>query len=196
MPLLLTSSGLDSPDVAKAFLDLVDVKTVKVAFVTIASRTGEEKVYVDKSRKELLGLGVLDDNILVIDGDSYDENELLKCGCIYVCGGNTFFLLDKIRHDGVADIILHRVKEEDALYVGVSAGSIIAGLSVLSAVGFDENDIELKDLEGLALVDVNIAPHYRDEDEKVLASVPDLVHLSDGEALVVKGKNRELISLK
>ena len=55
---------------------------------------------------------------------------LQRCHCIYVLGGNTFYLLHHMRRSGLDSLVRRRV-EQGALYVGCSAGSIVAGRSIV-----------------------------------------------------------------
>jgi hypothetical protein len=52
---------------------------------------------------------------------------------IWVPGGNTFFLAHHMRASGAACAIRRRVLEDGVLYVGCSAGSIVAGCSIRPA---------------------------------------------------------------
>ena len=50
--------------------------------------------------------------------------------CVWVCGGNTFFLWHHMRRSGVAQVIARRVEHDGLLYAGCSAGAIVAGRSI------------------------------------------------------------------
>ena len=67
--LLLTSAGFVNPKMREKFLKLVNkpASKIKVLFIPIASRTGEELHYVEKSRQELLDLGIAKENIIDVN---------------------------------------------------------------------------------------------------------------------------------
>lgn len=200
MKLLLTSAGFENPKVGKEFLKLIDkpVSKVKVIFVPTAARTKEELFYVDKSKKELLDVGILNQNIKTLDLDhkiSFEEVDSFDV--IYVCGGNTFYLLYKVREAGF-DIITKQFLEKRGIYVGASAGSIIVGPDIKIASFGDKNDIGLKDLTGLNLVDVAVFPHFTEKDRQAVEEFKKKVDysvlpLTDNQALSIIENKREVI---
>src|SRR3989338_5214697 len=97
--LLLTSTGLANQNITNQFLQIIDkpVSQIKIIFVPTASRTDEEIKYVHESKKELLDLGILENNIKILNLDSpVSFQEVEDFDVIYVCGGNTFYLFKKI----------------------------------------------------------------------------------------------------
>ncbi|MFH1142279.1 MAG: Type 1 glutamine amidotransferase-like domain-containing protein [Candidatus Uhrbacteria bacterium] len=75
---------------------------------------------------------MVDIGFKVIDVDIKDSNEhrrLDDCDIIYVEGGNTFYLLEHVRKSGF-DHKLKTLVDYEKVYVGVSAGSILAGQSI------------------------------------------------------------------
>jgi len=87
--------------------------------------------------------------------------------CIWVTGGNTFFLWHHMRRSGTDAMIRQRLKD-GALYVGCSAGSIVAGLSLETAhwKGWDDDtvvDVDWTDESNrrtMGLTQHVIFPHY------------------------------------
>src|SRR3990167_3485011 len=105
--LLLTSSGFSNSKIGEEFLKLLDKNPtdVKVLFIPTASEykleNGEEMFYVKESEKELIGLGISKENIFWLDiksiataGDIHDYDVM------YVCGGNTFYLMCHLKNTG------------------------------------------------------------------------------------------------
>ncbi len=190
--LLLTSAGLTTPNITNQFLQIIDkpVSQIKIIFVPTASRTDEELKYVQESKKELLDLGILESNIQTLNLNrpiSFDE--VVDYDVIYVCGGNTFYLLKKIRESGFDKVIVAFVKI-NKLYFGVSAGSILVCPNIDIASPFDENDVNLTDLTGLNLTNVIVSPHYKDEDKTIIDNFEkkehyEIVPLTDKQALLV-----------
>lgn len=190
--LLLTSTGLANQNITNQFLQIIDkpVSQIKIIFVPTASRSEEELKYVNESKKELLDLGISANNIKTLNLDkpvSFQEVE--DFDVIYVCGGNTFYLLKKAREAGFDKVIIEFAKT-DKLYFGVSAGSILVCPNIDIASPFDENDVNLTDLTGLNLTDVIVSPHYKDEEKTIIddfkkKSQYKVVPLTDNQALLV-----------
>ena len=105
MKLLLTSAGFENPNIGKEFLKLVDkpANEIKILFIPTAARSKEEQDYANKSKQELYDLGINYDNIKIyyINNQSMSESEIYDFDAIYVCGGNTFFLLKQLKETRV-----------------------------------------------------------------------------------------------
>ncbi len=195
--LLLTSTGLANKNIANQFLQIINkpASQIKIVFVPTAARSKEELKYVDESKEELFDLGILESNIKTLNlNSSVSFNEIEEFDVIYVCGGNTFYLLQKVRETGFDKVIAEFIKK-DKLYFGVSAGSILACPNIDIASPFDENNVNLTDLTGLNLIDVIISPHYKDEEKSIIddfkkKSRYEVIPLTDKQALLVI--NREI----
>jgi dipeptidase E len=98
--LLLTSDGFENHKIAEKFVELIakDVDKAKIFFVPTAAYGEETMSYVYESEKELLDIGVLKENI--IWAEDLQNTDLNDYDVIYVCGGNTFYLLNEIRNTG------------------------------------------------------------------------------------------------
>ncbi len=85
---------------------------------------------------------------------------------VFIGGGNTFKLLKEIKESGF-DLKLISYLENGGLVYGGSAGAIICGKSIESALFLDKNDIGLTDLSGLNLLDDNdVFCHYNDKSDE------------------------------
>merc|ERR1719291_567719 len=73
------------------------------------------------------------------DDEARLSEAVQKAQCVWVLGGNTFFLWHHMRRSGFDKLVKRRV-EAGALYVGCSAGSIVAGQSISTAFwkGWDD----------------------------------------------------------
>ena len=75
-----------------------------------------------------------------------------RYGAVYIGGGNTFKLLDRIQHSGFAPQI-HAYLASGGILYGGSAGAIVCGKTIAPAIGADDNLVGLEDLYGLNLLD-------------------------------------------
>lgn len=198
--LVLTSAGFLNPKVSKEFIKILskEIKDKKILVISYAQNDNEQ-YYVDGSKKELEGLGF--EKIEVVNmNDNFEVSKLGDFDAIYVCGGNTFLILDKLKETGLFEFILKQV-ENEAIYIGVSAGSIIAGENIeIAGWGSegDENTIDLQNLSGLSFTDIAIYPHFtedvRSEIEEFKKKVDcPVVELTDQQALFVIDGKRKVI---
>lgn len=197
MKLLLTSAGLSNEIIAEEFRKLLDkpMEQVKVIFIPTASRTEEERYYVNISKQELIDLGIIEIKVLDIDHEiTYDE--IKDYDVLYVCGGNTFYLLDQIRKFNF-DKLIKRFIEEDKLYLGVSAGTYITCPTIEHASWDypDKNDVGLDDLTGLNLIPFLLTAHYEPDikdvtKEEISKTKYKTRILTDQQALVVTDEIR------
>jgi dipeptidase E len=197
--LLLTSAGFLNPKIGEEFLKLVNkpASDIKLIFVTLA-RTKEELYYIGESKKELLDIGITNRNLKILNlGNKVLYDEVNGFDVIYVCGGNTFYLLYKFRETGFGEVIKKFI-ENGGVYVGVSAGSIIVGPNIEIASLGDKNDVGLKDLTGLSLVDVAISPHFNEEEHKAVEEFKkkvsyQVIPLTDNQALLILNSKTNII---
>ena len=90
------------------------------------------------------------------------EEVLTSCDCIYVSGGNTFFLLQELRRTGVDRCIIEQV-EQGKLYIGESAGAMILAPNIEYAKGMDDcysRVSGMEDFVGLGLVGFYPVVHF------------------------------------
>ncbi len=198
--LLLTSDGFVNRNIADRFLQMMDKRPseINVLFIPTASRTDEELQYVAESKDELIELGIESSNIRVLDlVQAVTSEDIQNVDVVYVCGGNTFYLMKQIRVTGF-DKAIRELVASGVLYIGVSAGSIVAGPNISIAGPYDENDVGLTDFSGLGLSNVVISPHYTEADssivEKFRKNLPyEIFPLRDGQALVVVDDHTDII---
>jgi len=198
MKLLLTSAGLSYENIKKFFISQFDMLDNKTACIVTSGRNEEEQSYIDISIKELENFG-----IKVVEFNIAKHNSFVgfpEFDIYYVCGGNTFYILDRMRKTGIDKILVDAVKN-GKFYIGVSAGSIIAGpdIEVAGIGNGDPNDINLKDLSGLKIVPYIVTPHYNQEEEADVEKFKEkrkgerVVALTDEQAIFVENGKMVLI---
>ncbi len=201
--MILTSNGFENPKIGRKFLSVVgkNPEEIKVLLIPTAARTKEELYYVEESRKELVGLGIRKENIFDYNPkNSVDEIAQKNFDVIYVCGGNTFYLLQKVMESGFDKKIIDMVNN-GIVYVGASAGSILVGPDIeISGIGVngDKNDIGIKNTDGFNLTDKIISPHYALPEEEAISGFEKeknvkVLRLKDNQALFILGDKEEVI---
>jgi dipeptidase E len=135
--------------------DLVGRKT-QVLFIPFALR--DRRAYTAKIEGRLreMGLSVQSVHDVSNMGRAVREAEI-----IFVGGGNTFRLLKSLYDDDLIEPI-RRAIAGGALYIGSSAGSIVAGPSLKTTK--DMPIVQPRSFEALDLVPFQISPHYLDPD--------------------------------
>lgn len=201
MKLFLTSAGWSTDAIKQAFISLLPKPAKDCSILLIACVSSlEEQHWIDEEREELQSMGVENISVynLLLEQASITTNHDVLC----VCGGNTFAYLDRLRKTGMMDVIKQAVETNQSVYVGISAGSIIAGPDIEIAgwgsMG-DQNEINLQNLQGFGLTNTAVFPHYTDEQEQEVrnfqtrVSYPVLA-LTDAQALMIEGQQQKLIS--
>jgi dipeptidase E len=84
---------------------------------------------------------------------------VLKAQALYVGGGNTFRLLDRLQRLGVMDLVKKRVRA-GMPYVGISAGTNLAGPTIQTTN--DMPIVEPRTMKALGLVPFQVNPHWFD----------------------------------
>jgi dipeptidase E len=139
-------------------------KGLKLAFInTPAEPYGEPQPWLLDDRKALEDSGFIVSEIYTFTGKKAEEIKkfLSDYDGIFICGGNTFYCLEKVQQSGCAEVIREFVAS-GKIYIGSSAGSIIAGPDIYPTFMLDkvEKAPELKGYEGFGLTDVVVFPHW------------------------------------
>lgn len=197
-------------DVANLFVDYVkeDLQGKIIAFIPTASLTESIRFYVEKGKEALEKAGAKIEEVEITQLSKEEIfSRLQKCDYIYITGGNTFFLLQELKRKGIDKIITELV-ELGKLYIGESAGAIIASpdTEYMKNVNFDPIDKapELKDYTSLDLADFYTVPHYgnfpfKKKGEKVVQlynETLNLIPISNKQAILVEGLNIQIEDAK
>lgn len=195
--ILLTSDGFTNPNIGKRFLELLGKNPgeTKILFVPTASQTEHEMSYVYESEKELIDLGISKENI--VWPNTLENIETKNYDAMYVCGGNTFHLMNEIRKASFDKKIIDFINS-GKVYVGVSAGSIIMCPDISISESFDPNDVSLKNTAGLHMTSKVIAPHYQRKEKSVIdrweqSHNYEVIRLNDGQAVEVLDNGENII---
>lgn len=199
--LLLTSSGLTTPQIERTFASMLadaarDTDAApSVAYVATAAMApnlsseskrspGElrRRRWADarrKAREIERGIGVPVECVDAARDAEAAAAAIERCPCCWVAGGNTFYLWHHMRRAGLDAVVRERVGA-GALYVGQSAGAIIAGADISTAhwKGWDDPRATLPDedwstaesVRGMGLAAPCFFPHYDPTYSELVAS--------------------------
>jgi len=97
-----------------------------------------------------------------LENKSYDD--LTSFGGIFIGGGNTFYLLNEFNKTKFGEKLVKLLKETEIPVIGGSAGALIFSQNIYTAIPYDENEIDLKDLTGYKLTDgYDLWVHYQND---------------------------------
>lgn len=209
--LILTSSV---HAVAKDCTQHLDMSKNKLAFIYTAAEVEKEGLdagWMQKDRSALVDAGFdVFDYTLSGKDQTQIEVDLKNADILYFSGGNTFYLLQQSLQSEAIAVIRRMITKEDKVYIGTSAGSIIAGPKVhkyLLDLGEELIDESLLDAQGYGLVSFTVLPHWGSEGFKKrylssnfgslynLDQVP-LLLLTDTQYIVVEGDSFLVRSVK
>jgi len=196
--LLLTSDGLSTEKIRKEFLKLVGKPAIniKVLYIPTAANVSENKSYVEIDKKNIFSVGISENNFIEFDLDNLGRNANFdEIDAIFIEGGNTYYLLKRVRETGF-DKVLIKLLNRGAVYVGISAGSILAGPDI--SISQKENQFGLTDFTGLNLTNRAISPHFQKKERGIINSFEERTNhkalpLNDGQALLILGDVEEII---
>jgi dipeptidase E len=166
MKLVFYSGGdeVQNSCIDKSFVDLIGKKNPLVTFIPSSSYLAEQEFktfirhYSKYKIKKFLHFPV------DIPFDQTLLNEVFKSDAIHLGGGNTFYFLNSLRRNNLI-FQLKKFVERGGILTGLSAGAILMTENIETA-GYpefdrDENEVGLKNLSSLNLVDFLFFPHFR-----------------------------------
>lgn len=137
MRLLLSSAGLENETIQSFFMSLVgkDMAQVRALFIPTAAIDPGAIAVLPKCMNDLLKCGIPEENITVFDlHRNMSLEELRQYDLVYLTGGRTSYLLQRINDTGFRDSLLEYIGL-DGLVLGVSAGSIIFAKNLENNLG-------------------------------------------------------------
>ena len=128
--ILLTSSGFETERIIEIFHGLFDKKPaeIKALFIPTAANNpnGVGIEVLPKCMNDLVKSGISKEHIRVFDlHRNMDIDELRHYDTVYFTGGSPKYLLERINDTGFNKPLVEYISS-GGVYVGVSAGSIIA----------------------------------------------------------------------
>ena len=179
---------------------------MKVAFIPTAGDVYNKTPWIDDDRAKLLELGFQIDDVDIKNQTVEKLKEKLdNTDIIFVAGGNTIYLLEQMQKSKCMNLIRDKVNN-GMIYIGSSAGSIIAGPSVETDKVYEDTEdykVTLNSYDGLHLVDFVVIPHENKSDyvpyhQRILEQFKDKYQfkvLKDNQAILVSGNDTQLIEI-
>jgi dipeptidase E len=175
-----------------------------LAFVPTAGDPYEHPTFVDKDRQKLQDMGF---TMYELDIKDKTEAELKKVlsvvDVLYVAGGNTFYLLEKMQTSRL-DKLLPAYLDQGMLYVGASAGAVVVcpDIAPIKCIDDPSKAAGLKSTKGLGLVPFVVLPHYDTELNTAqyqeiidkFGKSYELILLTDEQACLVEDSSYRIIS--
>lgn len=127
MRVMLTSCGLETKKIEKAFLEFLGKapEHANALFIPTAAIDADAIEVLPKCMNDLLKVGIPKQNIRVFDlHQDMQIDELKTCDVVYLTGRRTSYLLERINDTGFRETLLTNIRN-DGFVIGVSAGSII-----------------------------------------------------------------------
>ena len=190
--MILTSSLYESIELVKKFLDK-NTESKKILFIPTAANVEEYKKYMHLTQKAFEDFGYEVENFDVsVFSEEIVKEKLSEAKIVFISGGNTFYLLQELKRKNLITYLKERI-ENGLLYIGESAGSVIAAPDIEYASVIDDKTVatELDDYTGLNLVDFYIVPHF--EEEPFVESSRNTVELYKDKLDLKLINNKEII---
>ena len=192
--IILTSQGFYNKKIIDKFKELAkNVVNSPAVVISTASDEKNKNKWVKKAKDQLIEYGYSDVDIVDIEFES--DKDLSRYKTIYVAGGNGF-RLTKIAKATKFDEVIKQCINNDGIYIGVSAGSILLAPSIQLAAEFEPEKVpsDMRDFSGLGLVPDTIMPHYEPGLESKLTDFEKkygykLVRLTNDNALIYENVN-------
>jgi dipeptidase E len=167
----------------------------RVTFIPTASITEEVTFYVGAGKAALEKLGLFVDELEISTSTNEEiERKLQNNDCIYITGGNSFFLLQELRRTGADRIITEQINS-GKIYVGESAGAIVLSNNIEYAKDMDDFTAapKIESFSSLGIVEFYPVPHYtnfpfKEAAERIISTFGgqlDLCPISNTQAIIV-----------
>lgn len=127
MKVMLTSCGIETEKIKECFLQMLDKNPAEATalFIPTAAIDADAISVLPKCLDDLLKCGIPKENIRVFDlHRNMPSSELESFDVVYICGGSTSYLLQRINQSGFRSSLLSYI-QNGGFVIGASAGSLI-----------------------------------------------------------------------
>ena len=150
MKVLLTSAGRETEEIKECFMEMAgkDMSMVKALFIPTAAVNADAIAVLPKCMNDLLKCGIPNKNIRVYDMHyGMELEELQQYDVVYLCGGDTYYLLERINATRFNKSLMAYIKD-NGLVIGVSAGSLIFTNNIPDNLGLIDTKLDVHCAEG------------------------------------------------
>ena len=120
-----------------------NMPSIRALFMPTAAIDAGAIEVLPKCLNDLLKCGILNENIKVYDLHvGMDIDELRQYDVVYLCGGNTQYLLERINETGFSKTLMEYI-QSDGLVIGVSAGSLIFANNLSDNLGLINTKLDV-----------------------------------------------------
>ena len=152
MRVMLTSCGLETTQLEQAFLTMLGKapKQARVLFVPTAAIDAGAVMVLGKCMNDMLKVGARENQITVFDlHRAMALAELSPYDVVYLCGGRTQYLLDRMNDTGFSHVLMQYIAA-DGMVIGVSAGSLIFTDNLVGNLGLLDTTLSVHNPYGAA----------------------------------------------
>jgi dipeptidase E len=128
------------------------------SLVFVPFALADQEAYTARVRERFAAEGVA---VTGLSADERGREALGAAEAVFVGGGNTFRLLDRLARSSLLPVLRERARQ-GVFYLGASAGTNLAAPSIRTTN--DMPIVEPPSFEALGLVPFQINPHYLDSD--------------------------------
>ena len=145
MRVMLTSCGLETEQIKEHFLQMLgkEPADTKALFIPTAAINADAIEVLPKCMNDLLKCGIPKENIRVFDlHRNMPIDELKTYDVVYLTGGWTSYLLERINDTGFRNTLLDYIRD-GGFVIGVSAGSIIFANNLPGNLGLLDTKLDV-----------------------------------------------------
>lgn len=108
--ILLTSYFAGTIRQFKQFMANQSTEITNILFIDTASKVEEYTGYIDEAYKALLNLNYTIDTLDISNSDKIkSKNQIQNADTIFIAGGNTFYLLDKLKSQKLDKLLIDKI---------------------------------------------------------------------------------------
>lgn len=186
MRVMLTSCGLETEQIKKHFLGILgkEPADTKALFIPTAAINADAIEVLPKCMNDLLKCGIPKDNISVFDlHRNMPIDELKTFDVVYLTGGWTSYLLERINDTGFRNTLLDYIRD-GGFVIGVSAGSIIFANNLPGNLGLLDTklDVHCEESSYTGKVSFPLIGNMKLSNTAaiIIRSIPDEMEIIDG----------------
>lgn len=126
----------------------MDMSLAKALFIPVAAIDPDAIAVLPKCMNDLLKCGIPSQNITVYDlHKGMSINVLKQYDIVYLCGGNTHYLLQRINETGFSKTLMEYI-HSDGVVLGVCAGSLIFSNNLPDNLGLINTKLDVHCAQG------------------------------------------------